>query len=307
MQDNTLEYTIEKAEKERNYFFRIKNDFLFNVLDRDISPSKSNIILSEFEKEASNIFFTPMSIQENYSGNYDNYVSKTLSHILSLKDLPFEKALTNSDLYRYYPKKEIAHTLKSDKKLILLDLDETLIHSEQDLKDKDLHIFETIIRFKDKEDFSESNKYYEMGIFVRNGAQKFLSILNNYFNVGIFTASEKEYADAIIRYLDPNGEIIKFCLYRDNCVNVNDLINVKDLRIIKDIDLKKVVLVDNNMYSFAPQLSNGILINSFYGDKNDVEFLNLLEYLIQYVLPADDVRIINEKFFGFERIMKQME
>ena len=146
-----------------------------------------------------------------------------------------------------------------------------------------------------------------MGIYVRNGTQKFLSLLNNYFNIGIFTASEKEYADAIIRYLDPNQDIIKFCLYRNNCVNVNDLINVKDLRVIKDIDLKKVVLVDNNMYSFAPQLSNGILINSFYGDKNDVELWNVLGYLIQYIFPADDVRIINEKTFGFKRIMKQME
>ena len=308
MQDNSLEYTIEKVENgENSYFSRIKNDVLFSIIDNDISPVKPNRTLTEFEKEASNIFFRPITIQENYSGNYDNYISKTLTHILSLKSLPYQKALSNSDLYKYYPKKEIMDTLKSNKKLILLDLDETLIHSEHDLKDKDLRDYDTIIRFKDKDEQSESDEYYEMGILVRNGAQKFLSILNNYFNVAIFTASEKEYADAIIRYLDPNGDLIKFCLYRDNCVNVNDLINVKDLRIIKDIDLKKVVLVDNNMYSFAPQLNNGILINSFYGDKNDTELMNALGYLIQYVFPADDARIINENFFGFEKIMKQME
>lgn len=308
MQEDILEYNLEKVEKpKRSYFSRIKNDFLFNIIDNDISQIKSNRTLTEFEKEASNVFFTPILIQENFSGNYDNYVSKTLNHIFSIKNLPYEKALSNSELYKYFPKKEIMHTLKSNKKLILLDLDETLIHSEHELKDKDLNSFDTIIRFKDKDDPSESDEYYEMGIYVRNGTQKFLSLLNNYFNIGIFTASEKEYADAIIRYLDPNQNIIKFCLYRNNCVNVNDLINVKDLRVIKDIDLKKVVLVDNNMYSFAPQLSNGILINSFYGDKNDVELWNVLGYLIQFIFPADDVRIINEKTFGFKRIMKQME
>ena len=308
MQENSLEYTIEKVENgENSYFSRIKNEVLFSIKGNDISPVKSNRSLTQFEKEASNIFFRPITIQENYSGNYDNYISKTLTHILSLKSLPYQKALANSDLYRYYPKKEIIDTLKSNKKLILLDLDETLIHSDHDLKNKDLRDYDTIIRFKDKDEHSESDEYYEMGILVRNGAQKFFSILNNYFNVAIFTASEKEYADAIIRYLDPNGDLIKFCLYRDNCLNVNDLINVKDLRIIKDIDLKKVVLVDNNMYSFAPQLNNGILINSFYGDKNDVELMNVLGYLIQYIFPADDVRIINENFFGFEKIMKQLE
>ena len=46
--------------------------------------------------------------------------------------------------------------------------------------------------------------------------------------------------------------------------------------------------------------------NLFF-DKNDTELMNVLGYLIQYVFPADDARIINENFFGFEKIMKQME
>ena len=85
------------------------------------------------------------------------------------------------------------------------------------------------------------------------------------------------------------------------------MINIKDLRIIKDIDLEKTVLIHNNMYSFTTQLNNGILINSFYGDKNDVELLNVLSYLIQFILPADDVRKVNEEIFGFTRIIQQME
>ena len=90
-------------------------------------------------------------------------------------------------------------------------------------------------------------------------------------------------------------------------MNVNDLINIKYLKIIKDIDLKKIVLVDNNIYSFSAELSNGILINSFYGDKNDIELFNVLEYLIKFILPADDVREVNEKFFGFNKISEKMQ
>ena len=302
MQDNILDPSNVKSQnKKESSFSKLKEEFiLIQIENPSTQPISRN--LTEFEKEASNIFFTPISCQENYSGNYDNYVSKTLSQIFSFKNLPYEKALSDQDIYKNYPSKEIKNCLNSNRKLILLDLDETLIHSEFDLTDKNLNSYDSIIRFKD-----DSNEYHEIGIFLRNGVQKFLSILNNYFNIGIFTAADKDYADAVIRYLDPNQNIIKFCLYRNNCVNVNDLINVKDLRIIKDIDLRKVVLVDNNMYSFAPQLNNGILINSFYGDKNDTELMNVLGYLIQYVFPADDARIINENFFGFEKIMKQME
>ena len=81
---------------------------------------------------------------------------------------------------------------------------------------------------------------------------------------------------------------------------------MKDLRILKNIDIKNIVLIDNNMYSFTPQLSNGILINSFYFDKEDNELDNVLNYLIEYILPANDVRKVNEDFFGFKKILDDM-
>ena len=313
MQGNSSESAVEKIQgKKKSFLSKIKNEFIVIELENAISQMES-LNLTEFDKEASNIFFSPISCKENYSGNFDNYVRKTLTHISSFKNLPYEKALSNPELYANYPEKEISECLKSNKKLLLLDLDETLIHSENDLKDKNINSYDAILRFKDNyfdsDSFfvSEQDEYCEIGIFLRNGVKKFLSILNNYFNIGIFTASEKEYAEAIIRHLDPNKNIIKFCLYRNNCVNVNDLVNIKDLRIIKDVDLKKIVLVDNNMYSFSAQLSNGILINSFYGDKNDGELMNVLGYLLQFIFPVDDVRVINEKIFGFKRIAQQME
>ena len=282
MQENILDVSNSKSQnKQESFLSKIKEEFAITLeIETPVSQQISRKI-AEFEKEASNIFFTPISCQENYSGNYDNYVSKTLSHISSFNNLTYEKALLNPDIYQNYPSKEIKNCLNSNKKL---------------------NVYDKIIRFKDN-----CNEYHKIGIFVRKGVQKFLTILNNYYNIGIFTASEKEYADAIIRYLDPNKNIIKFCLYRNNCINVNDLINIKYLRIIKDIDLKKIVLIDNNMYSFSAELSNGVLINSFYGDKNDDELFNVLEYLIEFISPAKDVREINEKFFGFKRIAEQMQ
>jgi hypothetical protein len=60
------------------------------------------------------------------------------------------------------------------------------------------------------------------------------------------------------------------------------------------------------MYSFANQLGNGILINSFYYDKNDYDLFSVMSYLLTYIAPTDDVRKINEMFFHFEDILKQI-
>ena len=100
--------------------------------------------------------------------------------------------------------------------------------------------------------------------------------------------------------------MIKFRLYRNNCININDKIYVKDLRIIKGVDLKDILLIDNSMYSFAAQLTNGILINSFYNDKSDIELYNVLGYLLNFLYKANDVRLINEQFFNFQKISNDL-
>jgi CTD small phosphatase-like protein 2 len=134
-----------------------------------------------------------------------------------------------------------------------------------------------------------------------------LKEVNKYFDVGIFTASVKEYADAVISFLDPENKLIKYKLYRNNCINFNDSFMIKDLRIFKNVDLSKIILLDNSMYSFATQINNGILINSFFNDKNDTELNNALEYLISYIVPAEDVREVNEEFFNFGQILSDLQ
>ena len=259
-------------------------------------------LLKEFNLESSKIEFQIINCNENFAGNYDYYVTETLKGISKLKKLNFENALLDKNLYLNINKNEISRNIISQKKLVLLDLDETLIHADfQDefLNDEN-HPYDKIIKFTS----SDNNEEVSVGIFIRNGIKNFLEEISKVFDIAIFTASTKDYADAVINYLDPNNEYIKFRLYRNSCIKVNN-INIKDLRIL-GIDLKNVVLIDNNMYSFTNQLSNGILINSFYYDKNDSDLYSVMGYLLTYIAPADDVRKINEMFFNFNEILKQL-
>ena len=282
--------------------------------------------LKEFKKQTLAIEFNPLGSRENYPGNYDNYIQTSLTHISQLRKIRFDYALSNKKIYEGVP--DYTNKIKPDKKILLIDLDETLIHSDFNLEylnDKKVK-YDTIIKFKDTEsDFEENyedyydmrrkklkhelfneEKEYKVGVFIRKGAKEFLTEVSKYFVVGIFTASVKAYADAVIEYLDPNKNLIQFRLYRNNCINVNDKIFVKDLRIIKGIDIKDIILLDNSIYSFSAQINNGILVNSFFNDKNDIELYNVLGYLLNFLVKAEDVRVVNEQFFNFDKIINNL-
>ena len=51
------------------------------------------------------------------------------------------------------------------------------------------------------------------------------------FQVVVFTASHKAYADVVLDMLDPNNEIFELRLYRDSCIRTQDGVYIKDLRI----------------------------------------------------------------------------
>ena len=71
---------------------------------------------------------------------------------------------------------------------------------------------------------------------------------------------------------------------------------MKDLRVIKNIPMKDMVLVDNAVYSFGAQLSNGIPITPFKENKNDMEFIFLRRFLIEH-RNCDDIRVPIEAAF----------
>ena len=67
----------------------------------------------------------------------------------------------------------------------------------------------------------------------------------------MFTASHKSYADVVLDYLDPKGELIEYRMYRDSCTQTEEGVYIKDLRIIQNRNLKDIVIVDNAVYSFG--------------------------------------------------------
>ena len=150
------------------------------------------------------------------------------------------------------------------------------------------------------------NIYYSTGqyarIVLRPYIRNFLEFLIKYFYVLVFTAGEKKYAKSVVKLIDPKRQFISRELYRDNCTKIKSNFYVKDLRQISN-EISKVILIDNSLNSFALQMDNGILVNSFVGDKNDRYLLYLVETL-QSFKDCTDVRHIIKSEFGYSTFLQ---
>ncbi|KAL4449242.1 hypothetical protein ABPG74_015624 [Tetrahymena malaccensis] len=166
------------------------------------------------------------------------------------------------------------------KKTLVLDLDETLIHSSQKKPQKyDLN-------FK----IQTSTTKEEFFVNFRPNVQNFLRTMATYYEVFIWTASIKEYADVIINQLDPYGNFISYRLYRDSCRKKGDYY-IKDLTLLNR-NMKDIIIIDNLSTCFNLHQENGIQIQDFTNDETD----NELEKLTPFLIFASDVNDVRDVF-----------
>lgn len=110
------------------------------------------------------------------------------------------------------------------KKTIIFDLDETLAHcvrKENPLRPPDVHLDIKLM----------SGQNLRAGFNIRPYTRECLEMVNKHFEVVVFTASHKWYADCILDYIDPEHKLIQHRLYRDHCIKSNDNVYIKDLRV----------------------------------------------------------------------------
>ena len=100
-------------------------------------------------------------------------------------------------------------------------------------------------------------------IFFRPFLKQFLLALKPQFELIIFTASLKEYADFVLDSIEQKIGVNIFDrrLHRDHTDCING-VYYKNLTILQR-DLSKVIIVDNFPENFKPQKDNGIHIKSF--------------------------------------------
>jgi Dullard-like phosphatase family protein len=187
---------------------------------------------------------------------------------------------------------------------VVLDVDETLIHSrlsggqeayrqQEERKAEAKALDEFTIKLRDSE-LVRVNK--------RPGLDAFLAEASKHYELVAYTAGLEEYARPLLDWLDPNGTIFRHRLYRDSCLFMRGYY-LKDLQRLNR-PLKRIVLVDNNAFCFLPQLANGIPISSFYDDATDTALQVLLTFL-ERIADMADVRPFLKTSFNLEVLLQE--
>ncbi|KAI9343310.1 HAD-like domain-containing protein [Zopfochytrium polystomum] len=152
------------------------------------------------------------------------------------------------------------------KKCLVLDLDETLIHSSfKPVANADYIIPVEI-------DGTVHNVY----VLKRPGVDVFLQRLGRQFEVVVFTASLSKYADPVLDMLD-KYRVVKWRLFREACIHHKGNY-VKDLGQLGR-NLKDVIILDNSPASYIFHPTNAIPISTWFNDPTDTELLDLIPFL----------------------------
>lgn len=116
--------------------------------------------------------------------------------------------------------------------------------------------------------------------------------MSQYYEIVIFTAGTKDYADWALNFL-PDDAACKFInhrLYRDHTIQCMDVF-IKDLANLGR-DLNRTIIVDNLTENFLLQPENGLTIKTWYADPDDTALLNmtpLLQQIVEREMP--DIRM----------------
>ena len=211
----------------------------------------------------------------------------------NIESITLIKNLIQPDFWNLLSKKNFYPKDPKKRPLLLLDLDETLIHSSE----RNPESFDMQLTFEE-----DPGTKVILGLNFRPYLLKFLTCVQEFFELGIFTASTKDYATRIIEQIDPCRKIFSIVLFRQDCLHIKDNIYLKDLLIIGNRSPEEVFLVDNNSYFFYNQLENGIPIIPFLEDRNDTQLVHLLFFLVYLAtLPSVDLRkeLIRNQFKNF--------
>ena len=271
-------YPTEKNNIETNenssdisfYNTSLKNQILSPEEENDIYPYNNNNHHKNFEimqKNCDDIDFNYLSLR---SINNSNYIK------------------SNSNTCK-----------KQNKKTLILDLDETLVHSSFQALQINNKIIKPDIYFK----IFFNYKYHEIFVYKRPYLNKFLKEMNKLFNIYIFTASIKKYAKPLLNLLDSHNYFIKK-FYRESCI-FSEGKYIKDLSLLK-LKLNDVIILDNNPISYKYNRNNGIPIKTWHYNKDDKELLKIIP-LFDYLSKVDDVRkyiplIIQNDEINFKKI-----
>ena len=126
---------------------------------------------------------------------------------------------------------------------------------------------------------------------LRPGVIHLIKQLYHFYEIDIFTAAIRRYADNIVNKLDPNDIYINYRFYREHCIYEGSKSVKKLIRVGRE--LEKIIFVDNIKYNAKYNMDNLYHVSSWKDDVYDGEIAKLQNLLIDIIINGtfkDDIR-----------------
>ena len=167
----------------------------------------------------------------------------------------------------------------TEKKLLILDLDETLIYATEEKLDRE-------------PDFIVGQYF----VYKRPFVELFLKFCFENFEVAVWTTATKSYAEEILKEILKDNQTLKFLWTRERCTLAFDEEErehffVKRMSKIRrrGYNLNAVIVVDDSPNVWKDSYGNLVRVNKFEGDENDDELKFLPTYL-EKLLDVTNIR-----------------
>ncbi len=171
-----------------------------------------------------------------------------------------------------------------NKTLLVLDLDETLIHATE----KEL-------------DFDFDFKYSDYFIYKRPHLNKFLEEMSISFKLAIWSSADDKYVEDIVEKIKPNNIEFEFVWGRSRCTTKRDYeldtyVHQKRLKKVKKkgFPIERILMIDDSPEKTKDNFGNAVYVNPFEGDQNDSELESLAKYL-NTIKDSSNVRIFEKR------------
>ena len=170
------------------------------------------------------------------------------------------------------------------KKLLILDLDETLIYARP----------HTLAGTSD----------FRVGpyqVYKRPHLEEFLAACLDCFEVAVWTSASPDYALEVIYAIFPDPQRLAFVWANDRCTvaydhEIGEQCARKNLKKIKKrgYALESVIVVDDSPEKWRQSYGNLVPVRPFLGDENDRELAQLVPYL-RFLKDQPNIRTLEKR------------
>lgn len=186
-----------------------------------------------------------------------------------------------------FPQKQLLsyQSLKtSDNILLILDLDETLLHAT-----------ETPL------EIPYSFTYADYFIYKRPYLEEFLKMISVDFDIAIWSSADDRYVEEIVAKMKPSTVDFTFVWGRSRCTTRRDYrldtyVHEKRLKKVKKqgYAIERMLIVDDSPEKTRDNFGNAIYINPFEGNQDDQE-LQLLSTYLRSLKDLPNVRSLEKR------------